>query len=204
LWSFGFWGQCPDRTSLPYAPSRLRAPRNAGGRGRRGQATGALPVRLQIGSRKCGRCFRLFHQDLGWSLQCVIRRARNCHPSPRQRDSLGAGSCPCLSWVPACSAEALCCWCRRNHHYFTDLHGGAKRVLTAIMALATAVLTTRNPVTISMGQNAENVRTTFENTARFPDFQAEYTPAVISNGYHQRVSVSVVASLIAKPWPLSS
>jgi hypothetical protein len=26
------------------------------------------------------------------------------------------------------------------------------------------------------------------------DFQAEYTPAVISNGYHQRMSVSVVAS----------
>jgi hypothetical protein len=127
-------------------------------------------------------------------MQCVIRRARNCHPSPRQRDSLGAGSCPCLSWVPACSAEALCCWCRRNDHYFTDLHGGAKRVLTAIMALATAVLTTRNPVTISMGQNAENVRTTFENTARFPDFQAEFTPAVISNGYNQRMSVSVVAS----------
>jgi hypothetical protein len=34
----------------------------------------------------------------------------------------------------------------------TDFHRGAKRVLTAIMGLATAVLTTRNSVMISMDQ----------------------------------------------------
>jgi hypothetical protein len=39
---------------------------------------------------------------------------------------------------------------------------------------AIAVLTKRNSIMISMGQNAENVRTAFEKTTRFPDFQAEY------------------------------
>ncbi len=43
--------------------------------------------------------------------------------------------------------------------------------------LATAILTTRNSVTISMSQNAENVRTVFENTTVFRDFQAEYSRA---------------------------
>jgi len=38
------------------------------------------------------------------------------------------------------------------HHYFTDFHRGANRVLTATMELATAILTTGNSVAISMGQ----------------------------------------------------
>jgi hypothetical protein len=47
---------------------------------------------------------------------------------------------------------------------------------------------------ISRGQKPKNVRTALENTAKIRDFQAEYTPAASSNGRHQRMSVSVVAS----------
>src|SRR5258708_773916 len=34
----------------------------------------------------------------------------------------GSASCPCSLWVPACWAEAPCCWYRRYHHYSTDFH----------------------------------------------------------------------------------
>ena len=37
---------------------------------------------------------------------------------------------------------------------------------------------------ISIACKAAKCRTAFENTAQFPDFQAEYTPAAISNGHH--------------------
>src|SRR6266851_3138986 len=49
--------------------------------------------------------------------------------------------------------------------------------------LATAILTTRNSVTISMSQNAENVRTVFENTTVFRDFQAEYSRATATRAF---------------------
>jgi hypothetical protein len=42
------------------------------------------------------------------------------------------------------------------------------------MGFATAILTTRDSVLVSMAKNTENVRTIAENTTRFPDFQAEY------------------------------
>ena len=50
-----------------------------------------------------------------------------------------------------------------------------------------------------MGQSTENVRTALENTAGFRDFQAGHTLAVISNGHHQRMSVSAAASLRFEP-----
>jgi hypothetical protein len=42
--------------------------------------------------------------------------------------------------------------------------------------------------------DAEVIATALESTAKIRDFQAEYTPAATSNGSHQRMSVSVVAS----------
>jgi hypothetical protein len=84
---------------------------------------------------------------------------------------------------------------RRYHHYFTDFHRGPKRVLTCDHGARNRHSDNEKFCNDLNGQkNTENVRMTFENTTRFPDFQAEHTPAVISNGYHQRMSVSVVAS----------
>jgi hypothetical protein len=40
----------------------------------------------------------------------------------------------------------------------------------------------------------QNIGMALACMARFGDFQAEYTPAAISNGSHQRMSVSVFAS----------
>jgi hypothetical protein len=62
--------------------------------------------------------------------------------------------------------------------------------------LATAILTKKYSVTISMGPKISlNVRTAFRNTIRFPDFQAEYTRPVTagSRGDDERaVSVTIV------------
>jgi hypothetical protein len=46
------------------------------------------------------------------------------------------------------------------------------------MEFATAILTTRNSVMISMSQNTENVRTVAENTTVFRGFQAEYEGSI--------------------------
>jgi hypothetical protein len=50
------------------------------------------------------------------------------------------------------SGGSTCCCYRPYHHYFTDFHRDAKQVLTATVGLATAILTTRNSVMISIGQ----------------------------------------------------
>jgi hypothetical protein len=57
------------------------------------------------------------------------------------------------------------------------------------MGLVTAIPTKRNSVVSC--EMSERLLKTLQKSG---DFQADYTPAVISNGYHQRMSVSVVAS----------
>jgi hypothetical protein len=58
------------------------------------------------------------HEKAG-AHRCQIRMT-----SPATR-CFGSASCPCSSWVPACWAEAPCCWYRRYHHYFTDFRRAA-------------------------------------------------------------------------------
>src|SRR5258705_13422563 len=103
----------------------------------------------------------------------------------------------------AAKEEALIPWTRdpfgrlqshekSNLRWTTDLssscqQGSDRRVVAAIP-------TERNSVGSQSPKRLRNVGTLLKTMRKFGDFQAEYIPAVISNGYHQRMSVSVVAS----------
>jgi len=63
--------------------------------------------------------------------------------------------------------------CRYRWLRLPDLHlPRARAECSATMGLATAILTTRNSVMISMSRTAAG------NTTRFPDFQAEYEGSI--------------------------